>query len=170
MIDSTYGKNEQRSIRLATDVMPNAKPYQKKEKKRARKEIAPDRRTKKNQNDRGRNSRRRRGNWNEHRAQRYTYKSLGATALGRSTEEAGALPTRGNGNHPESEEKRIWRVPARAGDCWRWPGGMGESRKERRARRGFNGGLAAFGRKSRGGGLVRWKWKMRRSGAGRRNV
>ncbi|CAD6225373.1 unnamed protein product [Miscanthus lutarioriparius] len=36
-------------------------------------------------------------------------------------------------------------VPARAGDCWRWPGGMGESRKERRARRGFNGGLAASG-------------------------
>ena len=39
------------------------------------------------------------GSSTEHRD--YTYKSLGATALG-DLRMAGALPTRRNGNHPES--------------------------------------------------------------------
>jgi hypothetical protein len=137
--------------------MPNAKPYQEKKSH----QIAE---PKKNQNDRGRNSRRRRGNWNKHRAERLLTKAWVPRRLGDLRRpEHSPLDGMGTTRNPRKSGSG---GSLRGQETVGGPGGMRESRKERRARRGFNGGLAAcFGRKSRG-----VEDDEERCGAGRRNV
>lgn len=126
-----------------TDVMSNDT------KKKKGKEIAPDRTTQKNRNDRGRNSRRRRGNWPSIYR---TEKILTIAFFGGATSIHGRGWSRRNGNHLESEERRIGRVLARAGS--RRDGGE-PSRAERRGRGGgLMGVLLRAEEQGRWGGAV----------------
>ena len=149
------------------------KPYIKKIKRRKgkkinRKEIAPDRRTKKNQNDRGRNSRRRRGNWIEQRAQVLTTAWVPRLCNDlRRPKHCPRPPLLGGMGTTRNPRRSGSGGSLRGQETVGGPVGMG--RAERRG--GREGGLmGVFASGGRAGeevwsGLVWWKWKMRRSGA-----